>query len=575
MPVLAVWYKVASMPQDDKIHFEHKGIGRVLRDYRLAVPPNQREYAWEQEHVGDLFSDFANAVANNQGTYFLGTIVLTRGEGDVPEVSDGQQRLATTTILLAAVRDYFARQDDALREQAMQTFLLEIDLASTDTVPKLKLNIDDNEFFRKFVLSQPGSPDRKIAATKESHKLIKQAAEMAAQHVRDILEPYREQDRTARLNEYIQFIEHGAQVIILRVPDDLNAFVMFETLNDRGLKASQADLIKNYLLSQVTNNRMMEAQSKWASMVSVLESLGRGDITVTYLHHLLITKGGQTRASEVLDKVRSRANGQSRAFEFLDEAADAANDYVALFNPDHSKWNAYGTSLRNRLSTIHRDLQVEQIHPLMFAVARHFSVKEAKKAFRYFVFWSVRFLIAGGRGGLLDRWYSLAAEKVASGELKTAIKLAGFLDEIIPRDALFEEEFSRARVSQVHLARYYLRALEQAHSGEKEPEFTPNTDETVINLEHVVPQNPGANWPDMDEDTARAYWRRIGNMTILQATPNSVIGNAPFVEKKKTLAASKFALTNEIAKEAKWGVKEIESRQKRLAKLAVKTWPIK
>ena len=64
--------------KDDKIHFEHKGIGRVLKDHRLAVPPNQREYAWLDEHVNELFSDFANAIANNQGAYFLGTIVLTR-----------------------------------------------------------------------------------------------------------------------------------------------------------------------------------------------------------------------------------------------------------------------------------------------------------------------------------------------------------------------------------------------------------------------------------------------------------------------------------------------------------------
>lgn len=216
------------MTQDDKIHFDHKGIGKVLRDHRLAVPPNQREYAWQEEHVGDLFSDFANALANNKGTYFLGTIVLTRGVEDVPEVSDGQQRLATSTILLAAVRDYFARSGDTKRVQAMQPFLMEIDLTSTDTVPKLKLNIDDNEFFRKFILEAPDSPDRGVQPTKESHQLIKQAAEMAARHVADFVAPYKEQDRTHRLNEYIKFVEEGAQVILLRVPDHLNAFVMFE-----------------------------------------------------------------------------------------------------------------------------------------------------------------------------------------------------------------------------------------------------------------------------------------------------------------------------------------------------------
>ena len=57
----------------ETIVFEHKGIGAVLNQYRLAVPLNQREYAWEDEHVTDLFQDFGNAVAKKV-SYFLGTM---------------------------------------------------------------------------------------------------------------------------------------------------------------------------------------------------------------------------------------------------------------------------------------------------------------------------------------------------------------------------------------------------------------------------------------------------------------------------------------------------------------------
>src|ERR1700758_3466094 len=92
------------------IEFAHKGIGSMLAHSRLTVPLNQREYAWEEEQVTALLQDFANARAKNS-TYFLGTIVLTHGK-ELPEVSDGQQRLATTTILLAAIRDYFFSKRD-------------------------------------------------------------------------------------------------------------------------------------------------------------------------------------------------------------------------------------------------------------------------------------------------------------------------------------------------------------------------------------------------------------------------------------------------------------------------------
>src|ERR1019366_2956481 len=157
--------KPAGMPQmanarEETIGFEHKGVGAVLAHNRVVVPLNQREYSWEEEHVRELLHDFANAIANNRATYFLGTIVLTRGEGDVPEVSDGQQRLATTTIPLAANRDYFFRNKDAKRAASIENeYLKTTDIETTETVPKLRLNVDDNEFFTKYITASPDSPD--------------------------------------------------------------------------------------------------------------------------------------------------------------------------------------------------------------------------------------------------------------------------------------------------------------------------------------------------------------------------------------------------------------------------------
>src|SRR5262249_37930542 len=161
-------------------------------------------------------------------------------------------------------------------------------------------------------------------------------------------------------------------------------------------------------------------------------------------------------------------------------------------------WNEYGTATRKHIATMNRDLRVYQIRPLMFSVARHFSIKEAKLAFRLFVFWSVRFLIVGGRGGLLDRNYSQRAQEVGNGKIKTAKELTDSLLSIIPSDALFETAFSEARVSQVHLARYYLRALELKKKGDPEPEFVPSDEEQTINLEHILPENPHTSWPTID-----------------------------------------------------------------------------
>lgn len=542
---------------------------------RLAVPLNQREYSWEEDHVTDLLQDFANAIANNKASYFLGTIVLTKGAGEVPEVSDGQQRLATSTILLAAIRDYFHWNKDAARAQSIENdFLKTTDINTTAIVPKLRLNVDDNEFFSNFILANPDDPVRGVAPMKESHKRIKLASEIAAKHIQKILDPYTPSAKTTRLLEWVKFVRTGAQVIVLRVPDHLNAFMMFETLNDRGLKASQADLLKNHLLSYA-GDRINEAQQHWAKMVGVLESLGQDDVTVIFLHHFMITKTGPTRGQEVFDKVRQTVDSQSRALTFLSEVAEAANDYAALYNSDHTKWNQYGTRTRKHISTINRDLRVEQIRPLMFAVARYFSIKEAQDAFRLFVYWSVRFLIVGGRGGLLDRNYALRAQDVGTRKIKTAKELAAKMSDVVPTDALFETAFSEARVSHVYLARYYLRAMELYLKKEPEPEWVPQDEEQAINLEHILPEHPGNEWPDIDSETAAAYYKRLGNMVILQAKKNSMIGNSPYKEKGPVLQDSTFTLTIEAAQCASWGAKEIKERQNRLAKLAVETWPSK
>jgi hypothetical protein len=560
------------MPGKEEFGFRHEGIGNVLAHSRVAVPLNQREYSWEKEHIIDLFSDLANAIASHRSTYFLGTIVLTRGASDVPEVSDGQQRLATTSILLASIRDYFkAARDYKRKESIEQEFLKTTDLETTETVPKLSLNVDDNEFFRKYIVDG----DKTAEPSKESHKRIELAAKLATEHIHTIIDPFKRDDlKVQRLLEWVKFLREGAEVIVLQVPDHLNAFVMFETLNDRGLKASQADLIKNHLLSLCGLPKMKQGQQKWAEMLGILESLGQDEITISYLHHLLILKTGPTTAREIFDKVRNLVNSQSRSLEFLEELADSANDYAALFNPEHRKWNEYGTSTRKHLITIQRDLRVEQIRPLLFAIARHFSVKEAKEAIRLAVFWSVRFLMAGGRGGLLDRNYAQRAEEIASGKIKTASALKTALADILPSDALFETAMAEARISQIFVARYLLRALEMKAKKDPEPENIPNEEENVINLEHILPEHPGGNWSHVDSDTAAVMYKRLGNMVLLQAKKNALIGNSSFSDKRKHLKDSAFVLTSDVAKCSQWGAKEIKERQSKLAQLAVETWPL-
>ena len=559
------------------IGFEHGGIGTMLSRHRFAVPLNQREYAWEDEHVNDLLYDLKKAIADSKSTYFLGTIVLTRGSGDVPEVSDGQQRLATTSILLAAIRDYMLEVGRKAKADAIEKrFLLTADYKTEEEVPHLRLNADDHDYFMKRVLSPPHSDLRQVQPKVHSHKKIHRAAQIAAEHVREVAAYYGNAGLD-HITTWVEFIEHNAEVILLTVPDHLNAFIMFETLNDRGLKASQADLLKNYLL-RLAGERIEEVQQFWSRMRGTLEAIGENerqeDLVITYLRHLIVTLHGPTKERELFGRIEQHVTSKAAAVHFATELAENAAAYVALFQPEHPRWNNFGTTTRDHIATI-RELQVEQIRPLLFAIAMHFEVAEARKAFRLMVSWSVRFLVVGGRGGKLDRHYGLRAQEIGTGKIRTAKQLVDAMAEVVPSDGVFKAAFADARISRPYVARYYLRALEQAQNGKKEPEHIPNDNEQQINLEHILPEVPDAGWKHVRPEVAAAYHKRLGNMVLLPATLNRQIGNKSFAEKQPVLEASGLSLTSDVASRyTTWDDATISDRQLRLADLAIKTWPI-
>jgi hypothetical protein len=548
------------------------GIGRVLHGHSLSVPPNQRPYAWEESHVRTLLQDYSRANDSENKTYFLGTIVLTPGSAGRLEVADGQQRLATTAILIAAIRDHLTTGNDMEREAARkytQNFLLEFDENSGEHLPKLRLNSVDNDFFVKNALLAPDHADRgKAKPTTESHERIANAIELCAEHVEKIVAQFSKVDQAKKLYEWVTFLRESAVIIEIRVPDHFNAYTLFETLNDRGLRASQADILKNYLFGKA-QDRLSEVEPRWTSMASMLESADAEDLVLTYLRHQWIAYNGPTVEKELAAAIREKITGRQQAVDLSVRLASDAIDYAALFAPlEHTGWQQYDKETRAYVYVMTRILQIEQIRPLILSVIRRFTPKEAKSAFKLFLSWSVRFLIAGGGGGgVLDRHYGLRAKEISDG---TVTKMKG----IVRTDDEFRESLVRARVSKKHLARYYLRALELQKSGAAHPELGGVLEDTkVFNLEHVIPLNPNGNW-NLSSDIIQGYSRRLGNMVLMDPTANGDIGNLPFDKKRPVLVASSLLLTQEVGTYLTWGPDEVDQRQKKLAEIGLKVWTI-
>ncbi|HEY5793716.1 MAG TPA: DUF262 domain-containing protein [Bosea sp. (in: a-proteobacteria)] len=562
-----------------KFGFEDKGIADLLRVGRLTVPPNQRSYAWQERHVKNYLEDLNEAVTNGDQDYFLGTVVLIQEGRETPSIADGQQRIATTSIALARIRDLLLERGRELSARSIDTdFLRTVDRATEAMTPRLSLNLEDNEFFRRAVLASPEDHDYAAAAAtlpqRASNLRLKEASDQCLTFFRDGMDRLPDGSRAEYLLKWVDFLQHQASVIVVTVPDEVGAFRMFETLNDRGLKASQADILKNYLFSKA-GSRLNEAVTLWTTIATETEGIGGDENAslLTYLRHLWITKKGGTKERELAAAIRADVTSERRSIEFLTEAAGAVSEYLALSSSRHSKWENYPPSVKQHIETLGVHLQVEQIKPLLFAVARQFTVAEAEKAFKLFVSWSTRFLIYGGRGGMLDTQYSLRAFDVGSSRITKARELRDAMKEYVPSDVAFEQAFAAARVSRSHLARYYLRAIEKQRAADPQPEYVPNDDVSQINLEHVLPLTPTAEW-GVDAEQARSAQRLLGNMALMREADNRAVANKSFDEKRSVYAKSEYQTTSEIAERATWTLVDIEARQKELAASAVLTWPL-
>ncbi|MEO8052196.1 MAG: DUF262 domain-containing protein [Acidobacteriota bacterium] len=557
---------------DKKIDFDERGLAGILRGFRLVVPPNQREYAWKKKHVTTLFADLQKAIADeNSEQYFLGTVVTIPLSNDLLAVVDGQQRLATTAILLAEIRNHLKDKEPLLSERITNLFLTDIDPDKRERVAKLTLNVDDNEFFRGMITAEI-ERDRPVGSV-SSHTLIADAFEEAKKHVRRIVAGLETKDHGDVLNRWVKFLEFNAQVILLKVSNAANAYKMFETLNDRGLETSQADLVKNYLFEQA-GTRLPEAQQKWARMKSALESLDDDDLTVKFLRQAMIVTRGYLKVDQVYEEVQKRVKGPQTTIQFLVSLENLAAVYVAMFNPDHEKWNAYPDAMRRAIQTLNL-LNIRTLRPLMLAASSIFDSKNASEVFRLLISWGVRLIVASNTSqGSVEEPLANAGHHIFTGDLPTPSALKKQLSAIIPTNEQFKRAFEVATISKANIARYYLRSLEMAAKNETTPWFIPNDDRQTINLEHILPENPSDNWPSFDAESTRTHSKRIGNLALLLAKNNSDLRSDGFETKKAVYENSPYELTRQIAALSAWTPDEIESRQKVLAGLALRAWPL-
>jgi hypothetical protein len=490
--------------------------------------------------------------------------------------------------MFAAIRDIVYEVDPNESAKLEQAFLFSEQLFSENIQPKLRLSNTDHDFFRRYILARPGSNERAVlpkktdTLTKESHRLLADAARVCVEGIKGYLNDSRDDgEKKERLKTFVGFLVMRTRVIWVSVTDESSAFTIFETLNNRGADLSLADLLKNHLL-KMAGKRQGEALQRWTEMVVKLEEMSDGSSTVDYIRHLWTSRKGSTPERALFDAFKDEIKDETHAIRWADDLNRNASVYAAITNTEHTTWIERGQTAREYVETMNR-LELVQNRPLLLAVLDQFRGNELTKALRLLVAWGVRFLVNGrvNRGSALEAAYSRAATAVRSAQIKIAKQLAAAeqMQHLVHNDQLFRKDFSVVRVGKAKTARYYLTVLEQYLAEKKSATFVelvPSGNPDVVNLEHILPQSVtnSSDWAHITDEDAKSYQSRLGNLTLLSYRSNSGLNSDSFQAKKKIYAASKLHLNKYFAKIPRWTVEEIEKRQEKLAEYAVKAWTL-
>lgn len=546
------------------------GVGALLKQQRLAVPAYQRPYTWEVEHVKELFNDIINAKRKNSEQYFLGTVVLTNKDNFIKNIIDGQQRIVTTSILISAVRNYFSQKNDEARASKLrEDYISNADLRTMNSSPRIIILPEDQSFYNEYIVGFPNIGQRAPKNLSDTQKRLFHAIKEAKETIEKFTSTSQNPDND--LFDLIDFIEKKVVLVYLDVGSESNAYIIFEVLNDRGLDLTVADLLKNYVFSIAGNEGLPSCQSKWKEMTTLISnSNGEGDIR-NFIRHDWISRNGLVREKNLYDEIKNKIKDEKTVASYVENLLKSAKIYSSLSNSSSDFWKDFSETVRKSLY-LFNIANITQVRPLLLSIFSNFSTSEINKAVPMLASWSVRFLICGSGGsGVLEDNYAQRAKDVSEKKITTSRQLLDSFD-IVPTDAQFEKDFTSARVAKAPLARWYLSELELEQTLNSEKVTNPDT--SSVNLEHVLPQNPSPSW-NINAKTAGKYNNMIGNLALMDAKSNSNIGNSSFEDKKSSFLSSSFELTKKIGNKEKWGVEEIEERQKELAKLAIKRWKIK
>ncbi len=542
------------------------GNGKIYR-----VPAYQRDYSWTDEQWEDLWKDIAERKGNPDDRHYMGALVVEGKSDREFLIIDGQQRMATLSILALAVIDRLkslagegvAALDNEERARGLRArYIGEKDPASLIESSKLFLNETDNAFYQDYLvqLRQPSVP----RSLPKSNRLLWECFCWFRRQLED------QKDGAELAGLLSETVGRQLLFILITVDDEINAYTVFETLNARGLELSATDLLKNYLFSLVKVGADIEVlQRRWKAMVAAV----RQERFPEFLRYHLLCEFPKIRQQRLFKLIRDRVKSPAEVFALLDALEARAELFAALGDSRHEYWIEHkGCQKYIRDLSLFR---VRQMTPLLLAVWEKFTKTDFERTLKLVSIVAFRYTVVSGLNpNDLEPAYHYAAKAVLAGVVASPAEVFEKLRPIYVDDDKFKQDFAMLDVPtsglRKQLAKYVLCRLEEdAGDHPCDHETDPAT------IEHILPENPTEPWEQaFPHERWDAYIPRLGNLTLLESNRNREVGNRTYEEKLSSYADSSYALARRIPEAApeQWTPELLEARQRRMAERAVHLW---
>lgn len=534
---------------------------------RIHVPDWQRSYSWDSPEVEAFWQDLVAFDAQYPGDniigeeYFLGSIVLVTG-GPTNLLLDGQQRLATATILLSVLREARRHYKSDAATRLQNKYISDFDDATNTTTHVLTLNIYDREFFRAEIQDELSNSQSQPKPTLKSHGRIRKAREYFENRVSEVAQSLGPGDPMFQWNLRIGRVlcDHMSVVAVSSTDED-NAAAVFETLNDRGIGLSTPDLLRNLLLRRAPDEDARERiVVAWQSVLGIHDEASVDE----FLRHYWVSHRGDVKARKLYREIKDTVLTENT--DSLTLSLDLADQ--ALIYRDVVRAREEDGELRRVLEGI-RMLGARPLYPVLLSAYSILEDDEGKVKLRRLAkaltTMFVRYNVVGGRETTVmeSKVYGLASQLRQTRDFDAAISA---LADLAPDGGEFVSRFQRVSVSRIATVRYLLREIE--HAKRKTQEMTVEEPDR-IHVEHIYPQTPeGDKWINH-----AAIINRLGNLTLLSKRLNTSVKNADFATKKeKAYKDSDVLMTQELLAYEDWDAESIDVRQQALSEFAFGIW---